>query len=224
MSAPLKKDTPTGKPRGLAIVLLLFLIVGGCLLYAANRPALPMPQKNDTPQVEGVSSDQPSVTDEEIVPQADTPEPEAPAADIPMVTYEVTTAVDGDTIKASVDGKTETIRLIGVDTPETKDPRKKVQCFGAQASEFTKKSLLGKRVRLVADKTQDNRDKYGRLLRYVFLTDGTNFNGKLIRDGYAYEYTYKVVYIYQTDFKAFQADATAGQKGLWAPTTCAGIR
>ncbi len=122
------------------------------------------------------------------------------------------------------DGKAETIRLIGVDTPETKDPRKKVQCFGQAAADFTSSTLLGNTVRLASDSSQQNRDKYGRLLRYVYLNDGTNFNEKLIKEGFAYEYTYAVPYQYQPVFKDDQAAASAAGKGLWAANTCAGKR
>jgi micrococcal nuclease len=148
----------------------------------------------------------------------------AATTDEPEASYLITATVDGDTVKASIDGKTETIRLIGVDTPETKDPRKKVQCFGEQAAAYTKTSLLQKRVTLESDESQDNRDKYGRLLRYIILDDGTNFNSSLIKQGYAYEYTYRIPYSYQSLFKANQAEAAAAQRGLWSPNTCNGLR
>ena len=71
-------------------------------------------------------------------------------------------------------GKVHTVRLIGVDTPETVHPTKTVQHFGAEASAYTKAALAGKTVTLEADPTGDTRDRYGRLLRYVHL-DGQNF-------------------------------------------------
>jgi micrococcal nuclease len=123
-----------------------------------------------------------------------------------------------------INNKSETVRLIGVDTPETKDPRKPVQCFGKEASEFTSQKLLGKQVRLGGDATQQERDKYGRLLRYVYLPDGILFNRQLIAQGYAYEYTYKIPYRYQIDFKANQASAQKSALGLWNSTTCSGKR
>jgi len=136
--------------------------------------------------------------------------------------YQVVQVVDGDTIKVNMNGKTETIRLIGVDTPETVDPRKTVQCFGEEASKFAKESLSGQSVKLEADATQDNRDKYNRLLRYVFLSDGTNFNQRLVSEGYAYEYTYNTAYSKQAEFKSAQKVAESSDKGLWAPSTCDG--
>ena len=224
MPAPLTSQEATGKPRGLFVLLLIVGIFGGCIIYAAQqRTPTPTPTKPDAPQVQGTAVDTETPA-EEYVPAEDIVEPTAPTTDEPEAAYLITATVDGDTVKASIDGKTETIRLIGVDTPETKDPRKKVQCFGEQAAAYTKTSLLQKRVTLEADESQDNRDKYGRLLRYIILDDGTNFNGSLIKQGYAYEYTYRVPYSYQSLFKAYQAEAAAAQRGLWSPNTCNGLR
>lgn len=134
--------------------------------------------------------------------------------------YLVTSVVDGDTIKVNIDGVTKTLRLIGIDTPETVDPRKPVQCFGVEASNRTKQLLLNKKVRLEADPTQGELDKYNRLLRYVYLEDGTSFNKKMISDGYAYEYTYNTPYKYQAEFKQAQIDAKNSKLGLWADGAC----
>ncbi len=128
----------------------------------------------------------------------------------------VVRVIDGDTIQVFVKDAKETVRLIGVDTPETVDPRKPVQCFGKQASDFTKSLLTGKTVYLESDATQGDTDKYQRLLRYVFLEDGTNVNRLLIKEGYAHEYTYKVPYTYQTAFKDAEKSARENNKGLWA--------
>lgn len=127
-------------------------------------------------------------------------------------TYTVLDIVDGDTIKASEIG---TIRLIGVDTPETVDPRKEVQCFGIEASNKTKEFLTNKNIRLEYDLTQGMTDKYGRILAYVYREDGLFINLELIKQGYAYEYTYSVPYKYQTEFKQAQANARASLLGLW---------
>lgn len=137
--------------------------------------------------------------------------------------YPVTQVVDGDTIKVLLNGQTETIRLIGLDTPETVDPRKTVQCFGKEASDKAKELLVGKQVVLEADSTQGERDKYDRLLRYVYLEDGTLFNKLMISEGYAHEYTYNSnPYKYQLDFKAAEQEARENKRGLWSATTCAG--
>ncbi len=134
--------------------------------------------------------------------------------------YTIVSVTDGDTFKVSIDGKTETVRAIGIDTPETVDPRKPVQCFGIEASKRAKALLTGKRVQLQADPTQDNRDKYSRLLRYAWLEDGTFFNQKMIADGFAVEYTYNIPYKYQAEFKQAEKDARTAKLGLWADNAC----
>ncbi len=136
--------------------------------------------------------------------------------------YAVSSVVDGDTVKISINGTVETLRLIGIDTPETVDPRKPVQCFGKEASAKAKELLSGKKVRIEKDSSQGERDKYSRLLAYVFLEDGTNFNQYMIEQGYAHEYTYNSAYKYQAAFKAAQKWAQSNQKGLWSPSTCIG--
>lgn len=134
--------------------------------------------------------------------------------------YKVVKVVDGDTIDVDIDGKTERLRLIGINTPETVDPRKPVECFGKEASAKAKELLSGKNVKLEYDSTQDTRDKYGRLLAYVFREDGLFYNDWTIRNGYAYEYTYNVPYKYQSLFKEAQKFASDNQLGLWSPNSC----
>jgi micrococcal nuclease len=136
--------------------------------------------------------------------------------------YKVVKVVDGDTLDVDLDGKIERLRLIGIDTPETVDPRKSVQCFGKEASNKAKELLNGQYVKLENDDSQGERDKYKRLLRYVFLPDGTNFNLFMISEGYAHEYTYSTSYKYQSEFKQAEISARNGNKGLWSPTTCNG--
>lgn len=129
--------------------------------------------------------------------------------------YQVTRIDDGDTIVVNQGGTSETVRLIGIDTPEVKDPRKPVQCYGPQASDETKHLLSGQRVRLEPDPIGDNRDKYHRLLRYVYLPDGTFINQLLISRGFAFVYT---IFPFQKldDFKAAQTQARQSQLGLWS--------
>ena len=90
---------------------------------------------------------------------------------------------------------------------ETVDPRRPVQCFGKEASAEAKRLLTGARVRIAQDPTQDTRDKYGRLLAYLWLDDGLFFNKHMIEAGYAYEYTYRTPYQYRAEFKAAQKEA-----------------
>lgn len=134
--------------------------------------------------------------------------------------YKVIRVVDGDTIDVGVNGQSVRVRMIGVNTPETVHPEKPVECFGKEASNYTNKSLYGKYIQLELDASQDTYDSYSRLLAYVYI-DGNNFNYRLIRDGYAYEYTYNVPYKYQKEFKAAQRYADTNNIGLWNPNVCA---
>lgn len=136
--------------------------------------------------------------------------------------YPVLKVVDGDTIDVSIDGRSKAVRLIGIDTPEAVDPRKPVQCFGNEASAQAKKILTGKSVYLQSDPSQGDLDKYKRLLRYVFLQDGTNFNQMMIAQGFAHEYTYNLPYKYQTQFKFAEREAREKELGLWSPAACNG--
>ncbi len=135
-------------------------------------------------------------------------------------TYHVVKVVDGDTLAVEMNGKSVTLRLIGLDTPETVDPRKPVQCFGKAASDAANGLLSGKMVRLEMDASQGTLDKYGRTLAYVFLADGTLFNKYMIAQGYGHEYTYDLPYKYQGDFKAAEIQARETKKGLWADGAC----
>lgn len=137
--------------------------------------------------------------------------------------YDVKKVVDGDTIEIERFGRREEVRLIGMDTPEVVDPRKPVQCFGREASAKAHEILENKQVRLEFDSLTGDRDKYQRLLAYLWEPDGTLYNQYMIAQGYAHEYTYQSqAYKYQLQFKRSQADAKAGQLGFWSPTTCNG--
>jgi len=134
--------------------------------------------------------------------------------------FSVIKVVDGDTLSIDMNGISTTLRLIGINTPETVDPRKPVECFGVEASNKAKEILTGQKVKIETDSTQGNYDKYGRLLAYVFLSDGTNFNKFMVADGYAYEYTYNLPYKYQYEFKSAEQQAQSQKKGLWADGVC----
>ncbi|MEX2013988.1 MAG: thermonuclease family protein, partial [Parcubacteria group bacterium] len=129
--------------------------------------------------------------------------------------YEVVKVIDGDTLDVLMNGKIERLRLVGINTPETVDPRKPVECFGREASDKAKAILTGQKVALESDPSQGEQDKYGRLLRYIFLEDGTNFNLLMIQEGYAHEYTYDGPYKYQSIFKQAQKEAQDSKAGLW---------
>lgn len=130
--------------------------------------------------------------------------------------YPVTHVVDGDTVDVLIGDTAARVRLLGVNTPETVDPRRPVECFGAEASAYLKEQLAYQSVYLESDPTQDDRDKYDRLLRYLYLPDHTvSVNEQLIRDGYAYEYTYDTPYRYQSHYRAAEIDARRNERGLW---------
>lgn len=124
----------------------------------------------------------------------------------------VTRVIDGDTI---VVAGNEHVRLIGVDTPETKDPKRPVGCYGEEASRFTS-SLLppGTGVRLVGD--VEERDKYGRLLAYVYRSsDGLFVNAELLRRGFAQLLTIPPNVAHTDELTAIAGQARAGAQGLW---------
>lgn len=138
--------------------------------------------------------------------------------------YDVTKITDGDTIHITMEGVDETVRLIGINTPESVDPRRAVECFGKEASERMKDLAKGKIVKLEYDNSQALRDAYGRLLAYVYLEDGQMLNRKMVAEGYAYEYTYMTPYKYQAEFRELQKLAQSAGRGLWADTTCNGSK
>ena len=132
--------------------------------------------------------------------------------------YTVTGFSDGDTISVDMNGKKEKVRFIGVDTPETHKPNAPVQCYGPAASAFTKNVIGAKKVRLEADPLSTNRDRYDRLLRYVYLPDGTLVNERLIRDGYGFYYPY-FPFKKSGQFEIAQNKARAENKGVWGNCT-----
>lgn len=138
--------------------------------------------------------------------------------------YKVAKVTDGDTLHVIIGDKDETVRLIGINTPETVDPRRAVECFGQEASDRMKEIAKGKIVKLEYDDSQDLRDTYGRLLAYVYLEDGQMINRKMIADGYAYEYTYMTPYKYQKEFRELQYLAQSAKRGLWSASTCNGSK
>ena len=134
--------------------------------------------------------------------------------------FTVTKVVDGDTIWIDNNGQRLKIRMVGVDTPESVDPRQPVQCFALEASAQAKTILAGQSVYLETDPSQDTIDKYGRTLAYVWTASERLFNLDMIADGYAFEYTYDLPYRYQQDFKAAENDARTQSRGLWSPDAC----
>jgi len=122
----------------------------------------------------------------------------------------VTRVIDGDTVV--VDGL-GTVRLIGVDTPETVDPRRPIELFGKEASDFLAQLLAGKLVR--ADFDQTRSDRYGRTLAYLFLPDGRLVNREIIRLGFGHVYT-EFPFRMMEDFRHAQQEARDAGRGLWS--------
>lgn len=137
-----------------------------------------------------------------------------PAAELQPGQYTVVSFADGDTIEVDMNGVNERVRFIGVDTPETQDPRVPVQCFGKAASEFTKNLIGSNPVRLEADPTNTNRDRYNRLLRYVYMSDGRLVNAEIIKAGYGFAYT---LFPFEKleEFRGYEAVAREQGLGLW---------
>lgn len=132
--------------------------------------------------------------------------------------YEVIRFSDGDTIVVDMNGKEETIRMIGVDTPETHHPDLPVQCYGPAAAAYTNNLIADQRVRLEADPTNQNRDRYDRLLRYVYLPDGRLVQAEIIKSGHGFAYT-SFPFTKKDEFMRLEQEAKQNYKGLWARCT-----
>ncbi len=123
--------------------------------------------------------------------------------------------VDGDTIEVEIEGETYKVRYIGIDTPETVDPRRPVGCFGEEASAANKALVEGLIVGLEGDVSDT--DRFGRLLRYVWLNDSEMVNAILVREGYAQSSAYPPDVRHQELFDGLEAAAREAGRGLWGP-------
>jgi len=123
--------------------------------------------------------------------------------------------VDGDTIHVRVAGQDESVRYIGVDTPESVKPGTPVQCFAKRASAYNERLVAGERVRLVLD--AEHRDRYGRLLAYVYRArDGLFVNAALVRGGYAVPLRIPPNVAHAGEFRRMAATARQKGRGLWS--------
>jgi len=154
--------------------------------------------------------------DAPIVAPAKLPDLKAPELKADQLTS-VVRVVDGDTIVVKTDTGLTKIRLVGVDTPETVDPRKPVEEYGREASRFTTNLLKGEQVYLVKDPQQGEKDRYGRTLAYVYrYPDGLFVNAEIVRQGYGHCYPdYPFKYLEQ--FRQLEQFARQAEKGLWGP-------
>jgi micrococcal nuclease len=143
----------------------------------------------------------------------------AATADVVVTTAEVLRVVDGDTIdiRDDVRGRLR-VRILGIDTPETKKPGYGVGCWGPEATEFATINLVGQRVAMHGDPTQDRTDRYGRTLAYLVKADGWDYSVEAARAGTAKSYVYSGVPVTRyAAIEAAQAEAKAVLRGLWGP-------
>jgi endonuclease YncB( thermonuclease family) len=186
-----------GPLRALAVlfVLLLVVLVGGCDGLVEG--------------VRGGGGRAPADLETSAAERAGWPDPPRDA-----VAAKVQRVVDGDTFVATVKGRRERIRVIGVDTPESVDPNRPDEPYGEEASNFAKHYLNGATVRLAGD--AEPRDRYGRMLAYVWLRDGTFWNALLAAEGYAQQLTIPPNVTYAPLFRRLVAEARSNDRGLWA--------
>ena len=138
--------------------------------------------------------------------------------------YLVTKVVDGDTIKIAIDNEIKTVRIANMNTPESVHPTKEVECFGVESSKRMEELALNKQVTLQTDPTQQNTDRYGRLLRFVFLKHEDtqiDLGLQLISEGFAYSSPYGTTpHPYLEQYEQAQKDAQENNVGLWSQETC----
>jgi len=145
--------------------------------------------------------------------------PAATADPTPAVTATILKVVDGDTIdiRDDVRGRLR-VRLLGIDTPETKKPGYTVGCWGPQATEFATSTMDGQRVAVVTDPTQDRTDRYGRTLAYLVRADGWDYSVEAARAGAAHSYVYEGNPVSRHDaIAAAERQAREAHRGLWGP-------
>lgn len=138
---------------------------------------------------------------------------------------QVTRVIDGDTVDVLIDGMVSTtrVRLLGINTPESVDPRRPVQCFGKEASRAVKDMVEGKRVALLEDLQADDRDRYGRWLRTLVSEEGMDINATLVFQGYAHAYVdFPLTKTRRAQLRMLQSRAETDRVGLWNEATCAG--
>ncbi|WP_226346893.1 thermonuclease family protein [Agilicoccus flavus] len=169
---------------------------------------VPDPVDTDDVVVTGAAAqDSDSASDPAASTADHTPEEAPEGGLVPVVGV-----VDGDTIKVRVDGRTERVRVIGIDTPELAGD----ECFAQEAASRMQSLAQSRSVRLSADPTQDDRDRYGRLLRHVILADGRSAARVLIGEGFGREYTYDAAYRGQAEHRRAQESARAAGRGVWS--------
>ena len=202
---------------GLAILVLILVVTrpdhSGTHQQVAARS--PVAESTHAPTTPTATPPEPSPSPT----PSPSPEPSPPRVDLGKA-YEVLSVTDGDTIRVLYQGASEPVRFIGIDTPETRNPNTPVECFGPEASAFTTKLLAGGSVFLVRDGGQDDRDQYGRLLRFVYTSEGTNVNALIVRKGFGtFENQYPVREPYREELSRAAVAAERDGLGLWGACT-----
>ena len=221
----------------LAVVIMLsgaiLIIQLGSKLSAQPNSTSPVSPNTDDASLNNAEQ---IVKDNSLPDESDTSEPQNPPTPSPEREdtstesrpstaegpFPVTYIADGDTFHINYYGVETSLRLIGVDTPETVDLRTTVQCFGIEASNYLKSKLTGQQVYIESDPTQSDRDGYNRLLRYAYLGN-EDIGLSIIANGYGHEYTYYIPYQKQSKYQAAERNAEAQNLGLWSPSTCGGV-
>jgi micrococcal nuclease len=194
---------------GIAVVFLFAISTDDKVETKTKNEAVALPQvQTPQQQPEAEKQNTPELVDSKAA------EMEQANTQVKEEVFKVASVVDGDTIKLE---NGQAVRYIGIDTPETVHPSKPVQCFGKEASAKNKELVLGKEVRLVKDVSET--DKYGRILRYVYVGDSL-INDYLVRNGYANSYSYPPDVKFQDQFKQAEEEARTNKRGLWADGAC----
>lgn len=195
----------------LTLILLLTMAVGSALIWQGLN------LDKQSLELEDLKQKNYQVLGDQLSESSQISTPSAWASPINNDKFLVTKVYDGDTFQIKVDGQAVSVRLIGIDTPETIDPRRPVGCFGKKASDETKRLIEGKVVTLSKDVSET--DKYNRLLRYVFLPisggESLFINDYLIRQGFAKSLTYPPDVKYNDRFLAAEKEARENLRGLW---------
>lgn len=204
---------PTAPKFNFTIIGILIFIIIVRLLPHVTNPNKTLP--TTTPQPSNPTATSPTPTF--ILP----PHPSSITSTNNQPLYLVTKIVDGDTIIIARNSQTETVRLVGINTPETVDPRTGAECFGREASAQMSLLALNRQVYLEPDPTQSDRDRYNRLLRFVFLEDGTDIGLSLIKQGFAHQTLYSAKpHKYHPQYLQAEQFAITQQLGLWNPSAC----
>ncbi|OAH57791.1 MULTISPECIES: thermonuclease family protein [Bacillaceae] len=203
----------------LGLLVVLALLVGGCTAFFDVDEGV---EVSNNSVIETEVSEEETTAEEQTTEKVTAPtttevvnkEQTASSLPVGLIAATVIRVVDGDTIKVTMDGKEETVRLILVDTPETKHPQKGVQPFGPEASAFTTEQLAGKEVKI--EPGIEERDRYGRLLAYVYVAGDKMFNKMLLEKGLARVAVYPPNTQYLDEFEKIQADAKSKAIGIWS--------